>query len=317
MVYQWEPETQYNIGDVVVYEGHKYQIVQPHRSQSDWAPPLTPALWARLPEEYGGHSQEAPAYQPSYEQPQQSTPYPEEKRWDEHQHQRVDIDHEEQKKNWWDLDDKRKKELEIGGGLALGAAVLGAGVFAYNHHQKSEEEKKAHAWGLQSWLKDAQQRTQAFHQYGPQGPVTWVLVQGKNLPPNPFPGGEEHGQPLFISRAFYEGSIQVGKASRAFDTGAAIGYGHKEIGLSSYEILLADPQAVHWVNARGHFKPEELGVRPVEAGREANGQPLYIAQAHYDNGIHPGKCSPHLDGAFITYGGTEKEVKEYRVLCYV
>lgn len=105
--------------------------------------------------------------------------------------------------------------------------MLGAGVFAYNHHQKSEEEvshqttpsiitvlngdyvqKKAHAWGLQSWLKDAQQRTQAFHQYGPQGPVTWVLVQGKNLPPNPFPGGEEHGQPLFISRAFYEGSIR-------------------------------------------------------------------------------------------------------------
>ena len=33
--------------------------------------------------------------------------------WDEHKHQKVDIPHEEQKKNWWDLDDKRKKELEV------------------------------------------------------------------------------------------------------------------------------------------------------------------------------------------------------------
>ena len=33
--------------------------------------------------------------------------------WDEHKHQKVDIPHEEQQKNWWDLDDKRKKELEV------------------------------------------------------------------------------------------------------------------------------------------------------------------------------------------------------------
>ena len=33
--------------------------------------------------------------------------------WDEHKHQKVDIPHEEQQKNWWDLDEKRKKELEV------------------------------------------------------------------------------------------------------------------------------------------------------------------------------------------------------------
>ena len=36
-----------------------------------------------------------------------------EKRWDEHNHQKVDIPHEEQKKDWWDLDDNRKKQLEV------------------------------------------------------------------------------------------------------------------------------------------------------------------------------------------------------------
>ncbi|KAI0697273.1 carbohydrate-binding module family 12 protein [Cytidiella melzeri] len=310
MVYQWEPETQYNLGDVVIFEGHKYTIVQPHRSQADWTPPVTPALWARLPEEYGVPSQASP----DYKQPQQ--PYHEEKPWDQHQHQKVDIDHEEQKKNWYDLDDKRKKELEIGGGLALGVAALGAGLFAYKHHEKNEEEKKAHAWGLQAWLKDAQARTQDFHQNGPRGPATWVLVQGKNFPQRPLPGGEENGQTLFISRAFYEGGIQVGKASYSFKDGAFIGYAHNEISLSTYEVLLADPRVVRWVETSGHCRPEELGAQPVEAGRESDGQPLYVAQAYYHNAVHPGKCSPHLSGAFITYGGTEKEVKDYRVLCY-
>ena len=33
--------------------------------------------------------------------------------WDQHQHQKVDIPPEEQQKHWWDLDEKRKKELEV------------------------------------------------------------------------------------------------------------------------------------------------------------------------------------------------------------
>ena len=85
MVAEWEPGTQYNIGDVVFYQGlldlcalsepwltmrtgHQYKIIQPHRSQSDWTPDVTPALWGRMIEEapqYGG-------YQPTYDQqPQQ------------------------------------------------------------------------------------------------------------------------------------------------------------------------------------------------------------------------------------------------------
>lgn len=58
-----------------MHAGHKYQIVQPHRSQSDWTPPITPALWTRLPEEYVGPSpgyQSPPAQQP--QQPQQAPP---------------------------------------------------------------------------------------------------------------------------------------------------------------------------------------------------------------------------------------------------
>ncbi|THG95651.1 hypothetical protein EW026_g6045 [Hermanssonia centrifuga] len=321
MVYQWEPETQYNNGDVVEFEGHQYQIVQPHRSQSDWTPPVTPALWARLPEQYCQPGQGGGGYNPSYEQPQQQQQQEpvndgQGKQWDEHEHQKVDIPHEEQKKNWWDLDDKRKHELEVGGGLAAGLGLLGAGYYAYKHHEKSGEEKKAQVWGLQGWLTDAQRRTQEFYQNGPQGPVTWVLVQDKHVPEGAFPAGEVDGEPLYVCRAFHEGSIQVGKVSPRLDRGAVIGYGHNEIHLATYEVLLGDRRAVQWVEAHGHLDLNELGARPVEAGKESNDTPLYIAQAHYHNGIHPGKCSTHLDGAFIPFGNTEKNVSDYRVLCY-
>ena len=33
-----------------------------------------------------------------------------------------------------------KKELEIGGGIAAGAALLGAAGFAYKHHQDKDKD---------------------------------------------------------------------------------------------------------------------------------------------------------------------------------
>ncbi|KAM6493747.1 hypothetical protein JOM56_010108 [Amanita muscaria] len=141
MVQYWEPGTQYNYGDVVEYEGHKYKIVQPHRSQSDWAPDVTPALWGRL---QGGDSgdgrdsgrqeyQQAP--QQSYQQPQ----YGDEKQSESHG--KLD-----EAKHWAQ---EHKQGLEIAGGLAAGAAILGAGGLAYKHHQQSQQQQQV---SLQSSL---------------------------------------------------------------------------------------------------------------------------------------------------------------------
>lgn len=49
--------------------------------------------------------------------------FAEEKPWDQHSHQKVDIPHEEQKKNWYDLDEKRKKELEVCCGHLMHAII--------------------------------------------------------------------------------------------------------------------------------------------------------------------------------------------------
>lgn len=60
---------------------------------------------------------------------------------------------------------------------------------------------------MQTWLKEAQARTEEYHRNGPRSPVTWILVHGTQIPQYAIQGGDENGQPLFISRAFHEVSI--------------------------------------------------------------------------------------------------------------
>ena len=78
--------------------------------------------------------------------------------------------------------------------------------------------------------------------------------------------------------------------------------------MNTYEVLVGDSRAVHWVGDRGHLNLQNLNARPVEGGRETDGTPLFVARAPYDNSTQVGKCSERLDGAFIPYGGTEKKV---------
>ena len=122
-------------------------------------------------------------------------------------------------------------------------------------------------WALQKWLKEAQDRTRAFYERGPQGPTTWILVQGKNFPPDMIAAGDVGGDPVYPCRGFHDVSFsphftwqlanglranrapsvriskamtshvqwllmfhaEVGKASKQFNRGAVVGYGHDEI----------------------------------------------------------------------------------------
>ncbi|TFK89702.1 carbohydrate-binding module family 12 protein [Polyporus arcularius HHB13444] len=327
MVYEWEPGTWYDLGSVVEYQGHKYKIIQAHQSQAGWEPPATPALWGRVPEEYHEHHEHHEQRHDSGGCDQgHSAPPPQqpvshgagggnEKPWDQHSEQNVPIHEEERKHGWDSLSDDRKKQIEVGGGLVAGLAALGAGYFAYKEHEKSEEEKKANVWALQNWLHDAEVRTREYQEGRARAPVTWILVDGKNIPTNiAIPGGEENGEPHYICRGFHE--VKIGKASNHFQKGGVIGYAHEEIHLPKFEVLVGDPRAVRWIDWEGRVDLERLGARPVEGGREADGTPLFIAQAHHHDAIVPGKCGPKLKAAFIPYGNTEKEKKEYRILCY-
>lgn len=323
MAQDWEPGTQYNYGDVVCYNGHEYKIIQPHRSQGDWTPDVTPALWGRMQDHHGGGGHHGGQQQQQHPPPgganygaDQSTNDPN-KKWNEHTQQTVEIHDHEKEKNWYDIPPERRKEIEIGGGLLAGAAALAGGYMAYNHHQKGEEDKKADAWGLQNWLSDAQARAQRFRQNGPEGPVSWVLTNGKNIPNGAIVGGRDtNGDDLWIARAYCQGGVHPGKAFHNSRKGAVTSYGGKEVEVDTYEVLVGNQQAVRWVGQRGHLNLNALGGQPVEGGRDQDGSILYVARAPYKDGTHPGKISDKLKGACIAYGDDEVLVETYEVLVY-
>ena len=46
-------QQRYSVGDVASYDGVLYRVVQAHRSQADWTPDKTPALWTPVRETTG------------------------------------------------------------------------------------------------------------------------------------------------------------------------------------------------------------------------------------------------------------------------
>jgi hypothetical protein len=77
------------------------------------------------------------------------------------------------------------------------------------------------------------------------------------------------------------------------------------IQLNRFEVLLGDTRAIRWVSFEGQLDLQQLGARPVEGGREANGAPLYIGRVRYHNGTHVAKIGEHLPAAHLAFGGTE------------
>ncbi|KAF8800973.1 carbohydrate-binding module family 12 protein [Phlegmacium glaucopus] len=308
----WEPGTQYNYGDVVQYEGHRYKIIQPHFSQSDWAPgPATAALWGRLSDEDNNYCGDNKQQQQGHEQQQSYQQQPQQQQG---QQQAYGSEHEE-KKHWYE-DEETKKKLEIGGGLAAGAALLAGGLFAYKKHEEHKEQGKAEGWAHGNWIQEAKAHTESFYRNGTNEPATWVLTQGQTIPRGAILVGREHSWNLYICRAFHDNSLQVGKASEAFQNGGVLGYKNKEVFVNDYEVLVGDMDRLIWVPTGGRLNLASLGYRAVEGGRENDGTRLYIAEAPHKDAVHPGKASENLDGAYIAYDGKEKNVKEYRVLCY-
>jgi hypothetical protein len=45
----WAVGVSYNVGQIAAYQGATWKCIQAHRSQSDWTPSTTPALWVKVP----------------------------------------------------------------------------------------------------------------------------------------------------------------------------------------------------------------------------------------------------------------------------
>ncbi|KAL5523918.1 hypothetical protein ACEPAG_8091 [Sanghuangporus baumii] len=338
---QWDSDfVQYSPGDIVEFQGQKYKNIQSHRSQPDWPPNATPALWEDIGDSYGGGAAQPPQYAPQYQQPQQpeQQPPPPDK-WQSAPtapdsgytaDNGVQVQEQDTKKKWYDLDDNKKDAL-LAGGLALGLGALAGGAYyAHEKHKKDGEEAKAQAWEIQNWMIAARQRTEEYLRNGPRAPTTWVYSEFLDRPEIRTAlilGGEEDGETWNIARAPHIGGLQPGKARPG--VGAYFGFGHEAIHVNQYEVLIGDPRAVRWVPMSGTFSFDNLGARAVEGGREDDGTPLVIARARAkersgifgiggggEEGLFPGKASPKLSGAYVTVGDKEVKVEDYEVLCY-
>lgn len=48
MYAEWQTDTTYSVADRIRYADKLYKCVQPHTSQTEWAPDKTPALWVEV-----------------------------------------------------------------------------------------------------------------------------------------------------------------------------------------------------------------------------------------------------------------------------
>ncbi|ORY00798.1 hypothetical protein K493DRAFT_312697 [Basidiobolus meristosporus CBS 931.73] len=144
--------------------------------------------------------------------------------------------------------------------------------------------------------------------------VQWVYAKDGEIPPNAVQGGvEADGQPLYIGRQRYEGGEQVGKVAEHIK-GLSIAYGNKEVIIHDYYVLCGDAKQLRWVECSGAATAENY--TPLQAGKEADGNELYITKTRYEGGEQVGKSGAHLaEGMAFGYGGKAKSSNIYYVLC--
>lgn len=74
------------------------------------------------------------------------------------------------------------------------------------------------------------------------------------------------------------------------------------------QVLVGDDRAIRWVyfTATSDSPPSTDHLRLVEAGREADGRPISVAQVRCEGGVHPAKWTAGEGHACVSYGGTSE-----------
>ncbi|KAJ3199761.1 hypothetical protein HDU82_000166 [Entophlyctis luteolus] len=165
---------------------------------------------------------------------------------------------------------------------------------------------------------EADMTSLSSEQHSEESAVYWRSCSIGQIPDDAIRLGRDFdGTPFYGGRAKVSGGgVQVGKITSA--AGCSIGYGGKELKLrSKFEILCGDSTAIDWVEVEGPVSLMKLAEwKPVEAGEEANGMPLYIGIHEAFGAIQVGKCSPRLPGCAFGHGGKEHSGKKYRMVVY-
>ena len=94
--------------------------------------------------------------------------------------------------------------------------------------------------------------------------------------------------------------VDVGKAGKHLIQGAEIGRQHKSYPIHEYEVLIGDPRAIRWVETSGVPNARNLAARPVDAGVDGYGYPIFVTQVDHKGGVHPARASGGGSGMFYS-----------------
>ncbi|PPQ78972.1 hypothetical protein CVT24_012540 [Panaeolus cyanescens] len=196
-----------SISDEVEYDSACYCIIQPHFSQSDWTPPVIPALWGRMQ-----RSRSCPTIQARVPQHLSNT---------NSLNSANNPLHSSGNGSDSESDDKK---LSLTGGLLAGAADLGAGVIAYKKHKVHKDETETYKILL-----------------GDPNRLHWVPYSGKfslaSFGAQPIEGGHKaNSTRIYVIQAFHKGAVHCGKVSGGWDSGY-IPYNSCEKAVTEYKVL--------------------------------------------------------------------------------
>ncbi|XP_067634095.1 uncharacterized protein [Eurosta solidaginis] len=136
---------------------------------------------------------------------------------------------------------------------------------------------------------------------------TWVPASGGHVPPHALRVGQTgDGEPLYIGRGHFNGSLTPGKIHPSHGC-LYIPYGGREQKLESYEALT---QPETWVSSSG----DNIIPGAIHAGVDADGDAIFVGRAYHEGDILPAKVIPSKRCAYVPWGGREIVKHDYELL---
>jgi len=135
----------------------------------------------------------------------------------------------------------------------------------------------------------------------------WEPASGGSVPPRAMASGQtSDGEPLYIGRGFWEGSMTPGKVHPSHGC-LYIPYGGQEVRLDSYEVLVLPEVWIHCSN-------RNVPPHAVYAGHDSDGDAIFVGRADHDGDLLPAKVIINKGCAYVSHSGQEISKTSYEVL---
>ncbi|GAA94777.1 carbohydrate-binding module family 12 protein [Mixia osmundae IAM 14324] len=325
----WQPGTYYPLGSVVIYEGAQYKIIQAHTSQSDWTPPVTPALWGRM--QGSGNASNAGGCQGQVTQSNSGS-------CQGHSHQGNSGSCQGQ--SYQGNSGSCQKESYQGNlGSCQGQAYQGSSGSCQGQSYQSNSSSNSQGQSYQS--NSGSYQGQSYSQSGECGQSASFKdkIFGRFSSDNDNNNNEnkdeswlseerkhqlEIGGGIVAATALVGGGIWAYSAhkNKEEEEKKASAWRNAQVSEQTYfqgaqvrsETYTSNSGMlpVYWVFVQN----QQIPGNAIQCGSDSGGQPLYAARAYFKHGVHIGKAGKHLkNGVSIPWGGQEHNVEKFEILC--